>query len=561
MEFETIPPSLKLGIICPVYKGHGRDPLSPDSYRGITLTSVLTKTLERLFHARLSSTLLERGIPHRNQTGFVKNTSCSDAIFATYESLSKFAREGDTTYLCLFDLAKAFDMVQYPVLLQRSYECGVVGRAWRLLRSWYTSPQCRVKVNGQLSDSFSLQRGVLQGSVLSPSLFLMIMDPLLRTLEQEKLGPVFSGLFGGGFAHADDIRTVSLSKDTLQKQVSLVEDFAMRNCLNLNETKCEVVVISSLKPSPESVCSLGSHPLPTKHSAKCLGFWWSWDLSADRSVDEAIAKARKSYFAYGAIGAFHGLLNPLSGRSIYESCVEPVLLYGCENWFPTNSLLDKLEAFQAEIGRRILKLSSHHSTLAVRLGLEWPSVSSRILLKKLHFLSHLQSQEDCISKQFLNVLTKDPLKKTPLQLLDGCLFLENKLGLSGLTQKVKTSSISNTVVKKVILESDRKQRILLASSHESTSLASDVANTLNFLKLWDTALDYGPKGTSAIQRLYKEITRPIYGLKPCPRCDASDITHPYFHHFIKEHTSMEDANSVLSLLSALELSELVKFKF
>ena len=66
---------------------------------------------------------------------------------------------------------------------------------------------------------FSLQRDVLQGSVLSPSLFLMVMDPLLRTLQQEGLGPSFSGLYGGGFAHADDIRTIRSSLDTLEKMV------------------------------------------------------------------------------------------------------------------------------------------------------------------------------------------------------------------------------------------------------------------------------------------------------------------------------------------------------
>ena len=71
----------------------------------------------------------------------------------------------------------------------------------------------------------------------------------------------------------------------------------------------------------------------------------------------------------------------------------------------------------------------------------------------------------------------------------------------------------------------------------------------------------GPKGTSFMQSLYKELTRPIYGPKPCPQCiNASDIEHPYFHHYVYEHMSLEDVNSVLSLLSALELSELIKLK-
>ena len=47
-------------------------------------------------------------------------------------------------------------------------------------------------------------------------------------------------------------------------------------------------------------------------------------------------------------------LNPLSGRAIFEACVEPVLLYNYENWFLTEPLLAKLESFQAEIATRVL---------------------------------------------------------------------------------------------------------------------------------------------------------------------------------------------------------------
>jgi hypothetical protein len=34
------------------------------------------------------------------------------------------------------------------------------------------------------------------------------------------------------------------------------------------------------------------------HHAKCLGFWWSWDLSATRAVDEAIKRARRAFFTF-----------------------------------------------------------------------------------------------------------------------------------------------------------------------------------------------------------------------------------------------------------------------
>ena len=55
-----------------------------------------------------------------------------------------------------------------------------------------------------------------------------------------------------------------------------------------------------------------------------------------------------------------------------------------------------LESFQYEIGRRILHLPKHHSKKVVRLGLQWPSVATRILIHKLSFLTKLLANMDDI---------------------------------------------------------------------------------------------------------------------------------------------------------------------
>ena len=221
-------------------------------------------------------------------------------------------------------------------------------------------------MGSRLSAEFTLDHGVLQGSVLSPVLFLLVMDPLLRQMECNSLCPSVYGTYAGAFAHADDIRIVTSSLPSLQQQIHMVQNFAEENALTLNPAKCEVLIVSPSKLAPSTpVCTIADQSLLPKESVKCLGYWWSWDLSATKAVDEAIKKARRAFFAYGAMGAFQGKLNPLSGKTIFDTCVVPVLLFGSENWILTDSHLDQLEAFQGEIGRRILKLSKFHSTLAV----------------------------------------------------------------------------------------------------------------------------------------------------------------------------------------------------
>ena len=62
----NVPVSLKLGIITPLYKGGGKDPLETNSYQVITLSPVLAKVLESLILEQL------RGILAENQTAYQK---------------------------------------------------------------------------------------------------------------------------------------------------------------------------------------------------------------------------------------------------------------------------------------------------------------------------------------------------------------------------------------------------------------------------------------------------------------------------------------------------------
>ena len=167
-HLESIPDSLNLAVITPVYKGSGKDPLDRGSYRGISVTPIIAKLLELLILARLQTHLQELGFPHANQSGYRKQTLCADAIFSTTELMSHYLSEGENIYLCCYDLQKAFE---YGVLLGRLYDVGISSKLWRLLRMWYTEPKSMVKLNGSLSHQFSLCRGVRQGSVLSPFSF------------------------------------------------------------------------------------------------------------------------------------------------------------------------------------------------------------------------------------------------------------------------------------------------------------------------------------------------------------------------------------------------------
>ena len=176
LTLEEFPECFKEGRVVPIYKRQGKDPLLVNSYRGITLSSVLSKVLEIILLQRLFPILDDRAFPDQLQTAYQKGISCIDATFATQETLTCHLRDGGQPYLCLFDMEKAFDWVEIPVLLKHLFNNGINGKFWRIIKSWYSNSFSRVRINNQLSEPFTVERGVKQGSVLSPTVFLIVMD-------------------------------------------------------------------------------------------------------------------------------------------------------------------------------------------------------------------------------------------------------------------------------------------------------------------------------------------------------------------------------------------------
>ena len=185
-----------------------------------------------------------------------------------------------------------------------------------------------------------------------------------------------------------------------------INSFCKANLIKLNTNKTEAVSFSTSCP-PHTTLLIASDTIHSQPQIKCLGIWWQHDLSPNRSVEDNIAKAHRAFLPQAQFGTFHGKLNSLSSRNIFEIFVIPVL-YGCEMWILTPSLVTKLEKFQSEIGRRILCLSKHHADLAPLIGLHLPSMKAHILLRKLNLLAKLLSSTDnTLSATSFRILAAD----------------------------------------------------------------------------------------------------------------------------------------------------------
>ena len=145
----------------------------------------------------------------------------------------------------------------------------------------------QVRVGSEPSRAIKLKRGVRQRSVLSPLLFLLVVDPLLVTLADTEEGVSIRGVHTGSLCHADDLRSVTSNLSFLEKQVDIIQSFTSENSLTLNIEKLELLAMSDLTVQQRTISSSAM--------ASCLDVVWSHNLSSKASIDSNINKARRAF--------------------------------------------------------------------------------------------------------------------------------------------------------------------------------------------------------------------------------------------------------------------------
>ena len=153
----------------------------------------------------------------------------------------------------------------------------------------YEFSRSAVFLEGEKSDTFSLEQGVAQGCSLSPILFSVFINDLLVEVEKAGLGvQLNNGKSIGGLLFADDFVDMSDLRENLLKLIDVVHKFCNQWRLKANVSKCAVVVFS------KSYLVAGhGHTIPQASSYCYLGIDFTSDGGWDTHVKRVISNGRE----------------------------------------------------------------------------------------------------------------------------------------------------------------------------------------------------------------------------------------------------------------------------
>ena len=152
------------------------------------------------------------------QAGFRKGRGSRDQIANICWIIKKVREFQKNIYFCFMDYATAFDCVDHNKLWETLKEMGIPDHLTCLLRNLYTSQEATVRTGHGTTDWFQIGKGVCQGCILSPCLFNLYAECIIRNdgLEEAQAGIKISRRNINNLRYADDTTLIAESEEELK---------------------------------------------------------------------------------------------------------------------------------------------------------------------------------------------------------------------------------------------------------------------------------------------------------------------------------------------------------
>lgn len=337
------PGSLRRARVIPLYKKN--NPANVENYRPLSILSTFSKILEKIVSRQLVNFFEKYDLFNEHQHGFRKGHSTSTAIIEFLNSLYHCLDRGRSCLGIFLDLSKAFDLVDHARLLDKLDYYGVRGVPLQWFRTYLCNRPQSVEVNDAVSGTLMTSRGVPQGSVLGPLLYIIYtgdiaMEGLIMYADDTSL-----------LVHSDDVGAACRTAGDLMVSVG---SYFTENGLLLNHDK-SVVINFSLSPignETNCVISCDEGEIRSVERAKFLGVILDRRLKWDQHVDELSGRIATECYK---LRKLRDMVDLQTLRMYYFAHVHSLVSYGVIGW-GSSSELSRVLVLQKRAIRAMLGL-------------------------------------------------------------------------------------------------------------------------------------------------------------------------------------------------------------
>uniref|UniRef100_A0A670K5H4 ribonuclease H n=1 Tax=Podarcis muralis TaxID=64176 RepID=A0A670K5H4_PODMU len=358
----------------------------------------LARLCLKFYKAGLSSMWTENS--QKLQAGFRRGRGTRDQI-ANMRWIMEKAREFQKDiYFCFIDYAKAFDCVDHSKLWQVLKEMGVPDHLICLLRNLYVGQEATVRTGYGTTDRFKIGKGVRQGCILSPWLFNLYAEFIIRKagLDESQAGIKIARRNINNLRYADDTTLMAESEEELKNLLMRVKEESAKYGLKLNIKKTKIMATG-----PITSWQIEGEEMEAVRDLTFLGSMITADGDSSHEIKRRLLLGRKAMANLGSILKIRDITLPTK-VCIVKAMVFPVVMYGSESWTIKKADRRRIDAFELWCWRRLLRVpwTARRSNVSILKEISPEcSLEGQIVKLRLQYFGHLMRREDSLEKTLM----------------------------------------------------------------------------------------------------------------------------------------------------------------
>lgn len=275
---------------------------------------------------------------------------------------------------------------------------GIPAKLVRLTKMTMTNSVSQVRTQKGLTDTFYTRNGLKQGDGLTPILFNIALEYVIRKLSVDDKGTMITKTTQI-VAHADDINILSRSFPRSREIMINLDKAAKEVRLRINENKTKIMTQTRRRTPRRQNSTIGEYKVENVEKFTYLGTILSTDANENDEIKGRLHTANRAYYSLLPIIKSRYIHRKTKIR-IYKTIIRTIMCYGSETWMLTQTSEKMVNTFERKILRRILGPIQDRDGWRSRYNSELysifdePEISTVMRFRRLQWAGHVQRMED-----------------------------------------------------------------------------------------------------------------------------------------------------------------------
>ena len=350
-----------------------------------------------------------------SQFGFKPGRGTTDAIFIIRQLIEKAKEHQIPLHFHFIDFKAAFETIWREALWKMLLKIGIPNKFVEIIKNIYDKMECSIIAGGELRDWFPVNIGVRQGCSMSPYLFNIFLEYVMKGVKSSNRDFQYNENISVDIRYADDTTLIYAVLEKLQLSTLELEQACQKWGLKINP-----LIYAIMTPDSNAEIEIDNNVVPKVSKFKFLGSLVP-DCSSD--VQHRISMVSQTFGRLRRIWSSKDVITIHLKTRLYGALILPIATYGSESRTTRRKEIDALLVFEMKCLRAILRITRSdrlRKTMIRKKLIISDTIEDIVLKRRLRWFGHVVRNTSTLNSSYkLDFNKKSPRGRPPERWSDG----------------------------------------------------------------------------------------------------------------------------------------------